>query len=346
MNKKNGSLTGIFVMIIVQNKFKFLTFFSVFCAGIIAETSFAQSFPPAPGFSGTTAIHKDSSLIVDWATSVSVQRGWLDISDKALGLASFGEDNNGVGPAEGNSIDIVSLGDSGIAILTFTRPIRDEEGPDFAVFENGFADNYLELAFVEVSSNGVDFVRFPTISEVPTVQQIGPFEFSDCRYIHNLAGKYRQGYGTPFDLAELQSNSALDISAITHVKIIDVIGSINDSWGSPDSQGTMINDLFPTPFESGGFDLDAVAVIHQQAATIEELETTWTIFPNPTTGIITLQVSEQSELRILDGTGNELFSESIFTSFDCDLNLFGRAVYFMELTNATGRSMKKVVLIP
>ncbi len=32
------------------------------------------------------------------------------------------------------------------------------------MFENGFADAFLELAFVEVSSNGIDFARFPAVS--------------------------------------------------------------------------------------------------------------------------------------------------------------------------------------
>ena len=189
---------------------------------IIALTHnvFAQSYAPEPGQLGTTAIHKDSALIVSWATTVEVNRGYLDIENKSSGLVNFGTSEEAIGKAQGNSVDVVSLGDSGVAILTFDRPITNGPGPDFAVFENGFSDHFMELAFVEVSSDGVLYERFPSVSEIPNDIQLGPFELSNCAYIHNLAGKYRQGYGTPFDLDDLL-NTGLDLNRITHVKIID-----------------------------------------------------------------------------------------------------------------------------
>ncbi|MEZ4549679.1 MAG: hypothetical protein R2874_04140 [Desulfobacterales bacterium] len=60
------------------------------------------------------------------------------------------------GPAVGSSFDVV-LGRGGSIILTFDPPVENGEGWDFAVFENSFNDFNLELAFVEVSSNGTDF---------------------------------------------------------------------------------------------------------------------------------------------------------------------------------------------
>jgi hypothetical protein len=69
--------------------------------------------------------------------------------------------------------------------------------------------------------------------------------------------------GTPFDLDELSGVSALlNIDAVTHVRIIDVVGSLNDLYASRDSLGNKINDPWSTPFASSGFDLDAVGVIH------------------------------------------------------------------------------------
>ena len=69
----------------------------------------------------------------------------------------------------------VSLGDGGTVVLTFPQPIGDVPGPDFAVFENGFKafDNsfFLELAHVEVSSDGVNFYRFPSSSLTPSLSQ-------------------------------------------------------------------------------------------------------------------------------------------------------------------------------
>ncbi|MEM1304738.1 MAG: hypothetical protein AAGG46_07560, partial [Planctomycetota bacterium] len=89
--------------------------------------------------------------------------------------------SNAIGPADG---DTVSLGDltsaelaagrsPGVIILEFDFAIFDGPGADLAVFENafdftlsGFPPEFVfaELAFVEVSSNGVDFARFPSIS--------------------------------------------------------------------------------------------------------------------------------------------------------------------------------------
>jgi len=59
-------------------------------------------------------------------------------------------------------------------------------GFDFAVFENSFNDSFLELAFVEVSSDGINFVRFPATSNTQTDVQITGFGTIDPTYINNL----------------------------------------------------------------------------------------------------------------------------------------------------------------
>ncbi len=229
----------------------------------------AQSgpFAPAAGQLGSTAISKDSAIWELWGTGLEVQRGWINISDPSeedMGskFASFGRVANALGKASGNTVEVISLGDGGVATYTFDAPLVDGPGWDFAVFENGFLDTYLELAFVEVSSDGKNFFRFPAVSLTDDTQQIGPFGALDPTYINQLAGKYRVGFGTPFDLAELPADSLLDKTAIRFVRIIDVVGSIDPAFGSMDSEGNMINDLFPTPFASGGFDLEALGLIH------------------------------------------------------------------------------------
>jgi hypothetical protein len=165
---------------------------------------------------------------------------------------------NALGKAEGNSFDIVALGAGGTITLVFDPTIENGEGWDFAVFENSFSDRYLELAYVEVSSNGVDFVRFDAISL--TVDPVPGFGNIDPTDVNGLAGKYRQGYGVPFDLQDLSDKPAVlsgtvDLSAISHVRIVDVVG---DGF-SLDSSGGVIYDPYPTS-GSAGFDLDAVGV--------------------------------------------------------------------------------------
>ena len=208
---------------------------------------------------------------MEWANSVdSFTRGPQDISNPNSPLASYGSPSAALGPVSGPST-VVSLGDGGSITLGFATPIANGPGADFAVFENGFLSGapglaYLELGFVDVSSDGVNFFRFPSVSQTQTSTQVGAFGLLDASNLNNLAGKYIGGYGTGFDLSELAGVSPLlDIDHIVDVRITDVVGSINPLYGSRDSLGNLINDPFSTPFASSGFDLDGVGVIHAAA---------------------------------------------------------------------------------
>jgi hypothetical protein len=294
---------------------------------LAVSSSVASAGPYAPlaGEPGSTAIYMDDPNFAAWAIGITVQRGYVDISDPSNGYTSYGKPENALGEAEGDIYSVVSLGDGGVATLTFDHAITNGPGYDFAVFENAFNDTFLELAFVEVSSDGNHFFRFNSVSLTPTNTQIDNSGSVDTTNIYNLAGKYRWGYGTPFDLQELKDvNSLLDVNSITHVRIIDVVGYVqpadfsgdgivdftdysifaaaylsepNDenwnqdcdiaqpadniidmldlawfvdewlsenSYASNDSQGHQINDPWPTNFPTGGFDLDAVGIIHQK----------------------------------------------------------------------------------
>lgn len=230
-------------------------------------------FPDKVGTPSCDAIDANSTLIQSWAISCDIKRGRILIADTLADFASFGISDNALGKADNR---VISLGDGGIATLTFQKPIIDGPGADFAVFENSFEDHFLELAFVEVSSDGINFIRFPAISNTQDSIQIGAFDYiKDISGLHNLAGKYKTGYGTPFDLSELKNHPDVNIHAITHIRIIDIIGSIDDKYASKDSRGKKINDPWPTPFETCGFDLDAIAIINQQD--MQDIH----IFPHP-----------------------------------------------------------------
>ncbi len=116
---------------------------------------------------------------------------------------------------------------------------------------------------MDVSSDGVHFFRFPSVSETQTTTQIGGFGLLDATNLHDLAGKYIAGYGTGFDLSELAGVSPyLNINDVTEVRITDVVGSIDHITEPATPSGIMINDPFPTPFASSGFDLNGVGVIN------------------------------------------------------------------------------------
>ncbi|MFN4083423.1 MAG: T9SS type A sorting domain-containing protein [Bacteroidia bacterium] len=306
---------------------------------------FAQ-FAPQAGFAGTTAIHADSAVIINWANNCTLKLGYQNIADTALGLVSVGSKENAIGKADGR---IVSLGDGGEAILHFDNLIVNGPGPDFVVFENGFSFDdslyFLELAFVEVSSNGRDFVRFEPTSLTNTNLQIGAFEGLDAKKINNLAGKYIAPYGTPFDLDELKNNPLIDVNHIKFIKIIDVVGSIDETFGSKDKNNNLINDPWPTPFPSGGFDLDAVGVIHQKYSTSikKSYLKTINLYPNPVKASSSITITEIDmidEFVLLNQFG-ELASYA--TNFDI-IAPEKPGVYFYKIRHKDKESTGKLIV--
>jgi len=226
-------------------------------------------------------------VFIGWATDV------IDYSPSDTvgtygtgGIGSqFGDPTKALGAVTGDNFDIVSLGDmgateiaagnaSGSITLGFEYSIINGSGADFAVFENGFISAggagvsgqiFAELGYVEVSTDGETFVRFPSVSL--TDGQVGAYGTVDPTEVYNLVGKhvnaYGSSWGTPFDLDDLLNTEEVllglvDLDEINYVRIVDIPGD-----GSfVDSQGNPIYDAWLT-WGSGGLDLEAVGVIHQ-----------------------------------------------------------------------------------
>jgi len=225
-------------------------------------STFGGPYAPAAEESGSTAIFLDEPALISWATAVADYAPGDNVD------AAWQTPWKALGKAEGNSFDVVSLGDGGTITLMFDPPLANGPGWDFAVFENSFSDFYLELAYVEVSSNGRDFVRFDSVSLTP--QPVTGFGNMDPTDVDGLAGKYRQGFGTPFNLEALTEKPAVldgvvDLSSITHIRIVDIVGD----GSSKDSRGEPIYDPYPTP-GSAGFDLDAIGVLRNAPEPDEE----------------------------------------------------------------------------
>lgn len=300
-------------------------------------------YAPAAGQPGSNAIHMDSSLIVDWASVCTVNRGWVNMADTSLGKVTVGEDHFATGKS--NLYGVASLGDGGEAVIRFNGLLFDGIGPDFAIFENSFSDNFLELAFVEASSDGKNFYRFPSHSLSDTTQQVGSFGFTEATMIHNFAGKYRWGFGTPFDLADLANIPGLDIQRISHLRVIDVVGSIDSAYVNRDSQGRPINDPFPTPFPSGGFDLDGVAAIHINSVGLSEdiLASRLRIFPNPTDDIVNIEANalHLEEFQLYNYQG-KLIQRGAFNG-KIDLSTLDSGVYLLSFSSEQQFITKRIV---
>ena len=305
-----------------------------------------EVFDGIVGSEGCQAIKYDDAAILGWATSCVVTRGYQNI-EQAGALASYGTDNDAVGPATDATTDaMVSLGDGGYAVLTFGMPITNGEGYDFAVFENALNHTFLELAFVEVSSDGEHFYRFPSVSNTQTEQQISNGGAVDATKINNLAGKYITGWGTPFDLEELDGYSNLDINNVTHVRIVDVVGSINPLYGTTDKNGHLINDPYPTPFNSSGFDLSGVAVMNGWTPTTVnsyQQEISFMAYPNPCQNVLNVtNVTVNEPVSLFNAMGQQIWSGMTQdTQFQLDMQSYPAGMYMLQIGTQMAKIIKK-----
>lgn len=305
-----------------------------------AIQSVNAQFAPQAGFAGTTAIHKDSSIFIAWGKQATANLGWQNIADTSLGKVNVGLPEFVIGKPDGA---IISLGDGGSCTITFDAPIFNGPGFDFAIFENGFRFNdtmyFLELATVSVSSDGFNFVSFEPTSLSPTNFQTDAFSGTDARLINNLAGKYITPFGTPFDLNELKDNNLLNVNAITHIKITDVVGSILPEFATKDKYNNSINDPWPTAFPSGGFDLDAVGIIHQAVSLNELNKLSFKCYPNPakTNQELVLNTAYPARFLMVDLTG-KIIQEGT-TAVGSIQAPEKSGIYFIEVQSngATGR---------
>ena len=177
------------------------------------------------------------------------------------------------------SLDVLSLGQGGNVLLGFSVTLVDGPGEDFTVFENPFYspigtfNAFAEAAFVEVSTNGVDFARFPSFYAGPAAPQsaigslpVGTFSglTGGLPVLVNTSIGLGDAFdptvsgGEAFDLADLAADplvasGVVDLTAIHFVRVVDVVAGVD-----ADSTGQLI-------YDNGGLgsaDIDAVAVLH------------------------------------------------------------------------------------
>lgn len=273
-------------------------------------------FCGAVGTDGNTAVKYDDSRILGWATSCTLVLGPYNIADSNSNTVSYGTADEAIGAVTGNNLAVVSLGDGGSATLTFEHPISNGEGYDFAVFENSFDDNFLELAFVEVSTDGERYVRFPATSLTSPCKLVGPYGSVDPTYIDGLAGKYRMGYGTPYDLALLADSTGINIDSIMFVRVVDVIGTNDPEYATYDQYGNIVMDPYPTNGYSSGFDLDGIAVLNWNYSEPQGIDNAVAgsvrLFPNPANSQVscTIEGDGQHLLSLYSTTGQLLLQRT------------------------------------
>ncbi len=218
--------------------------------------------------------------------------GWTGYL-RSDGQTAYNDPTLALGPVTGDNFDVVSLGDlsasqiaaaqpPGHLTLLFndalhTQPMRDLPGADFVVFENSIVSGtntggagvngvFADLAYVEVSSDGVNFARFPSVSQTPS--QVGAYGTINPTNVYNLAGKHANAYGdcwgTPFDLAALANHplvtaGTVNLNNIRYVRVVDIPGD-GSSFDTTSPAPHSIYDAWLT-FGSGGMDLEAIGAI-------------------------------------------------------------------------------------
>lgn len=221
------------------------------------------------------AVAINDSRIDGWAASFVPQ-----FVPGPAGLTFFQQAHFATGVAEGDTFNVTNLGRGGFIVMTFENGIRNGPGDDFAVFENGFMEGqqiFGELAFVEVSSDGIHFLRFPTFAtnSVP----VDEFGTIDPNGVHGVAGTQPAGVGTGFDLEIFSGVELVDINDIRFVRVVDLVGDGRELDLTPAvvevKQGGQvlfevetgcpcpIYDPFSPALDGpNGFDLDAIAVLN------------------------------------------------------------------------------------
>jgi len=182
------------------------------------------------------------------------------------------------------SLDVYKLGNGGTITLGFQpgQAIYNGPGDDFTVFANPFyvtdsTTDFAELSFVEVSSDGVNFVRFPNYSSTPS--PVGAYGTINAANVSGYAGVTpvladtsmnpmdpnansinpydpTVSGGDSFDLSALANTPAVldglvNLNDIQYVRLVDVVSGV-----STDSNG----DIIYTPGSSA--DVDSLAVIN------------------------------------------------------------------------------------
>jgi len=304
---------------------------------LLATCSFAikAQFAPSAGKVGSTAIHADSNCFIDWGSTAHIIKGYKNISTPDSGFVDVGSAESACGRAKENGV--VSLGDSGIAIVQFFNAIMDGSGFDFAIFENAFNDTFLELAHVEISNDGVTYFQFPSVSLTQNNRQLGPFDGVDAAKIHNFAGKYRFPYGTPFDISDLDTIYQNIPDEFYFIRITDVVGSINPKWATRDHHKNIINDPWPTPFISSGFDLDAVGMINGKITTTTNLDKTPNIYFLTKEGNTYIKSKEDCKLRLYSNSGQLIQNITLKNNSDfIQIKAIKTGIYYWKTELSSG----------
>ena len=148
-------------------------------------------------------------------------------------------------------------------------------------------------------------------------------------------------------MEDVVDSVGINLDSINYIKIVDVVGSVSPVYGSFDQYGTPINDPFPTAFESGGFDLDGVGVIHANGdyhLSLSEEERPL-IYPNPVRDVLKIKNADVESIRIYTIDGR-LISETMDSQLDLGKLAIPDGIYLVSIISQGTKFSQKILYRP
>jgi hypothetical protein len=176
-----------------------------------------------------------ADCVVEFEPDPASSFGHADVPDVVLG-------------PPGGTADVASLGCGGSIVLFFDDPIPvDGPGADLIVFENPFSNEFPEPGEVSVSDDGLTWSSF----------NCDPATLAGCAGVSPTLATASNGVD-PRD-PELAGGDAFDLAdlGLSEARYLRIDDRSAEYWEPRD-----MSYCDPGQAGSGGFDLDAVAIVH------------------------------------------------------------------------------------
>ena len=104
----------------------------------------------------------------------------------------------------------------------------------------------------------------------------------------------------------------------------------------------IVNDPYPTPFSSSGFDLDAIGIIHSTLALNENSFIKSVVYPNPSTGLFQID-SEFIGLFLVTNIQGKIITEgALLNNLELDLSQFDNGLYYLNMISKGSKEQIKL----
>jgi hypothetical protein len=113
------------------------------------------------------------------------------------------------------------------------------------------------------------------------------------------------------------------------------VGSILPDYCSRDSRGIIINDPWSTPFNEGGFDLDAIGVIHTLSQNAVSFTDNFGLkfYPNPIQHDLIIETDKTVDYELYNLQGSLIYSGIVDSKQTLDCTNLQSGIYMLKIGN-------------